>query len=323
MKLNIIIPMHNESAGLAAFRDELVKASVDIETRFKCQVSFVFVDDGSTDDTVEMLQSLDFGAHGCELVILSRNFGKEAAMSAGIEVAKASDAAVIIDADLEMSPELIADLVDKWQSEQVDSVFYYKDDRKGREGKFKTALTNLFYRIVNFDARFKLVKNAGDFRLINRDVMEALCNLPENQRFLKGLYGWVGFKQLGLPYFHGGRHGARAHGKTNYNPWKLAILALDGITSFSTAPLRMIMIGGIFISFFSVLYGIYIVAEALFFPHIGQGIPSALTLIAFFGGVQLFALGLIGEYVGRVLAEAKNRPAYIVGRRVSVNTRKD
>lgn len=318
MDINIIVPLYNEGAGLAVFRDEVVKAAAKIEARFDCVVSFVFVDDGSTDNSVEVLKGLDFGAHKCDLVMLSRNFGKEAAMSAGLEAALTADAAIIIDADLEHPPELLEALIETWQAEDADSVYYYKHDRKGREGVFKNTLTNVFYAIVNFDARYKLTKNAGDFRLINRDMMKALHSLPENQRFLKGLYGWVGFKQIGLPY----EHGARIHGKTSFSPWKLAILALDGITSFSTAPLRMIMIGGMIVSFFSGLYGLFIILQALFFPTIGQGIPSALALIAFFGGLQLFALGLIGEYVGRVLAEAKNRPAFIVGRRISVNTPK-
>lgn len=308
MKIALIIPFLNEAEGLPFLMERLNKALTEIESKHNLSTSFIFVDDGSKDNSSSIIPTLDFQGRHCELITLSRNFGKEAALTAGLQHAERFDATVMIDSDLEHPPELINTMIDIWKQQSVDSVYAYKEHRKENEGKVKSALSRLFYFLINKDSKFEFVEDAGDYRLLSSKVVKALNALPENQRFLKGLYAWVGFEQVGIPF----TPESRAHGETNFSPWKLALLALDGITSFTTSPLRLIMVAGSVVCFLSGIYGLYIVIERFLFTPIQPGLASVLALISFFGGLQLFCIGLIGEYIGRILSESKQRPTFII-----------
>lgn len=300
--------MLNEADGIVDFIAALKGTAHEIVEMHSAKITFIFVDDGSTDRSAAIIADSDFTPFDCQLVIMSRNFGKEAALTAGLHACDDCDAAIMIDADLEHPPKLMLPLVTKWRETGADSIYYFKSDRRQQEGFAKSAISKLFYRLMNFGARVDIKPDAGDYRLINRQFLNTLCQLNENQRFMKGLYSWIGFKQIGLPF----TPATRRTGKTSFSLFNLILLALDGLTSFTTAPLRLMMIGGLLISTISFFYGAYIIIEALFFPGILPGIASTLTLISLFGGLQLLCLGILGEYVGRALYESKNRPAYIV-----------
>lgn len=318
MNISIIIPVYNEAQGIEVFVAELLATATQIQTRWKAKIEFVFIDDGSRDGSADIIRKLDFGSFSSQLYVMSRNFGKEAALTAAMHKIENCDAAIMIDADLEHPPELMEKLIETWHKSDADSVYYYKSDRRSREGLIKSCVSKMFYRLMNFGTRVEIIPDAGDYRLISAKFLDALTNLDENQRFMKGLYSWVGFEQIGLPF----APGKRTAGKSNFSAINLILLALDGLTSFTTAPLRLMMLGGLAISALSVLYGLYIVIEALFFPGVPTGIASALTLISLFGGLQLLCLGILGEYVGRALQEAKGRPAYIIREEIELNTKK-
>jgi glycosyltransferase involved in cell wall biosynthesis len=318
LNISIIIPVYNEAQGIEAFIRELLATAVQIQTRWSAKIEFVFIDDGSRDGSADVIRKLDFGAFSSRLFVMSRNFGKEAALTAAMHKVENCDAAIMIDADLEHPPKLMEKLIETWQTSDADSVYYYKSDRRSREGLVKSSVSKMFYRLMNFGTNVEIIPDAGDYRLINAKFLDALKNLAENQRFMKGLYSWVGFEQVGLPF----APGERTAGTSNFSAIKLILLALDGLTSFTTAPLRLMMLGGLAISAISILYGLYIVVEALFFPGVPPGIASILTLISLFGGLQLLCLGILGEYVGRALHEAKGRPAYIIREEIEIVTRK-
>lgn len=318
MNISIIIPVYNEAQGIEAFVAELLATATQIQTRWKAKIEFVFIDDGSRDGSADIISKLDFGTITSRLFVMSRNFGKEAALTAAMHKIENCDAAIMIDADLEHPPELMEKLIETWQESDADSVYYYKSDRRSREGLIKSSISKMFYRLMNFGTRVEIIPDAGDYRLISAKFLAALTNLDENQRFMKGLYSWVGFEQIGLPF----APGKRTAGISNYSAINLILLALDGLTSFTTAPLRLMMLGGLAISALSILYGLFIVIEAIFFPGVLPGIASLLTLISLFGGLQLLCLGILGEYVGRALHEAKGRPAYIIRQEIELTAKK-
>lgn len=322
MKISIIIPVYNEAKGIAVCVKEIMTTAQNIETKWDASVDFIFIDDGSNDGSASIINGLDFGHHQSRLFVMSRNFGKEAALTAGMKFAMDSDincdAAIMIDADLEHPPELMEQLVQTWQETHADSVYFYKADRRKQEGFVKSIVSKIFYKLMNFGTHVEIIADAGDYRLISRKFMSALCDLPEHQRFMKGLYSWVGFDQVGLPF----APGKRMAGSTKFSTFNLILLALDGLTSFTTAPLRLMMLGGIVISSLSVLYGVYIVLEAIFFPGVPAGIASILTLISLFGGLQILCFGILGEYVGRNLNEAKGRPTFLIKEEINMSERR-
>lgn len=313
--LSIILPIYNEAAGLSEMLTRLDRMASAVEAEFSIKINYVLVDDGSADDSFARLSAHDFAPRAAQLLKLSRNFGKEAALSAGIDAAVTggADAAVLMDADLQHPPEMVPEFVRLWLSRGVDSVYAYKSGRQHSEGLAKAGLSRLFYRVINSNMRYKLPAEAGDFRLVSRRFMEALRALPENQRFMKGLYGWIGFQQIGLPY----TPAPRAHGSSSFSSLRLVSLALDGLTSFTTAPLRMMALGGLLIAVLSTFYGFYVMVQHFLFPGVPTGIASVLTLVSFFGGVQIAFIGLVGEYVGKSVLEAKKRPAYVLEENIS------
>ena len=318
-RIRVIVPVYNEAHTLPTFLARLRMNMETIKAKLPCELSVVFVNDGSGDRSCEIIKNFSFGKCNCEIIELSRNFGKEAALSAGIDACDDVDAAIMIDADLEHPPELMQKLIETWLETRADSVFYYKEDRQKAEGLIKSVFSVWFYRLMNSGTNYKLFNNAGDFRIMGSKFIQALQSLPENQRFLKGLYGWIGFHQVGIAF----TPGARQNGKSNYPPIALFLLALNGLTSFSVTPLRMMMVFGVIISGLSILYGVFIAVEALLFPGMPPGTASVLSLIAFFSGIQLLCLGLIGEYIGRILSESKRRPAYIVKEHTHIGSEQD
>lgn len=310
----IVVPIYNEAENLTALVERLSLIAGRLSDEHGVTTAYVFIDDGSRDGSFDLLARTDFQGRAVRLLQFSRNFGKEAALSAGIEAALDVDAIVMMDADLQHPPELVLDLVRIWRAEGIDSVYAYKEDRRASEGWLKSALTGGFYWIINRGTRFDITQNAGDFRLISQRFADALRRLPESERFMKGLYGWVGFQQRGIPM----TPPPRQHGVSSFNAWRLVALSFDAMTSFTTAPLRLMGVAGLVIAGLSALYGLYIVIERLFFMSSGIGISSVLALVAFFGGIQMIFLGLLGEYIGKTVLEAKRRPAYLLAQDVTL-----
>ncbi len=265
----------------------------------------VCVNDGSQDTTLPRLLTLRAQDPRVIVIDLSRNFGKEAALTAGLD--HVSGAAVIpMDADLQDPPELIPELLARWR-EGFEVVLAVRTNRVS-DSFIKRTTAHLFYRFINRLSTVPIPANAGDFRLIAREVVEALKQLPERRRFMKGLFAWVGFKTAEVYYQRPPRHA----GRTNFNYWRLWNFALEGITSFSHIPLKMSSYFGLLVSFFAFLYAIKIVIDTWVYGNPVKGYPSLMVAILFFSGVQLVAIGVIGEYLGRLYEESKQRPVYLI-----------
>ncbi|MFB6367834.1 glycosyltransferase family 2 protein [Paenibacillus elgii] len=301
LKLSLIVPMYNEGSNISYFYNRITKVLEEIGYRYE----IICINDGSKDDTMLHLMELNKKDSRIKIINLSRNFGKEIAMSAGLNAAK-GDAIIPIDADLQDPPELIPELIDKWLA-GYDVVYATRTKREG-ETWAKKATAKLFYKFMRKITNIDIPADTGDFRLMSRRVVDALNQLPEHHRFMKGLFSWVGFKQTGVSYQREPRHA----GKSSFNYWKLWNFAIEGITSFSFAPLKMSSYLGFIVSFLSVLYMLFLIVRTIFFGNEVPGYPSLMVTILFFGGVQLMSLGFIGEYVGRIYNESKRRPLYFV-----------
>jgi glycosyltransferase involved in cell wall biosynthesis len=299
----LIVPVHNEEAAIAPFL-KAVCASID---PLKETFEFIFVNDGSTDATLERLIEAQRADPRIQVIDLSRNFGKEAAMTAGLDCCDA-DAAIPIDVDLQDPPHVIPLLIEKWR-EGFEVVLAKRADRSS-DSFVKQRSASMFYRIHNWIAQQKIPHDVGDFRLVDRQVIEALRALPERRRFMKGLFAWVGFRTATVEYVRD----QRIAGQSKFSGWKLWNFALEGITSFSTAPLEIWTYVGAVISALSFLYGLVIVAKTMVFGVDVPGYASLLVSVLFLGGIQLLGIGIIGQYLGRVYAEIKQRPIYIVRR---------
>jgi polyisoprenyl-phosphate glycosyltransferase len=300
--LSIIVPFFNEGAGVEAFHLALGPVLAGI---LNYQVEIICVDDGSTDDTLERLLTLATLDSQYKVIELSRNFGKEAALTAGLDAAR-GQAVVAIDADLQDPPALIHQLIHMWES-GADVVLARRVDRS-TDGLVKRKTAEWFYRMHNLVAQIDIPQNVGDFRLMDRRVVDALKRLPERQRFMKGLFCWVGFKTAILDY----DRAPRAVGSSKFAAWKLWNFAIEGITSFSTAPLRMWTYVGITTAILTALYAAGTFVRTLLFGIEVPGYASLLITILFFGSLQLISLGLLGEYIGRIYIESKQRPLYII-----------
>lgn len=302
-EISVLIPMYNEADGL----DLLFAALLPVMRGTGLSFEILCIDDGSADDTLAELTSRQESIP--ELVIgeLSRNFGKEAAMSAGLSLARGR-AVIPFDADLQDPPELIPDLIAKWR-EGYDVVLARRNDRRA-EGPLKRLTAWAFYRTHNALAEFPIPENVGDFRLMDRKVVDILNQLPESRRFMKGLFAWVGFKTTVVEF----ERAARAAGETKWNYWKLWNFALEGITSFSSLPLRLWSYIGAGVALLSFVYASFIVIRTLIFGVDVPGYASLIVIILFLGGLQLLSLGLLGEYVGRIYMEVKDRPVFLLRR---------
>ncbi|HET9483388.1 MAG TPA: glycosyltransferase family 2 protein [Xanthomonadales bacterium] len=302
-RLTVIVPCFNEEATLPLLHPRLgaVLDALDADARV------LYVDDGSRDRTVELIEAIASQDPRVALLRLSRNFGKEIAMSAGLDHADA-DAVVLIDADLQDPPELIPELVAKHR-EGYDVVYAVRRSRAG-ESWLKRATATAFYRVIGSLSRTPVPQDTGDFRLLSRRAVEALRQVREQHRFMKGLFGWVGFRQVGVAY----DRAPRAAGDTKWNYWKLWNFAIEGITSFTSAPLRVATYVGLASAAFAFLYAIVVIVKTMLYGDPVAGYPSLMVVMLFLGGIQLMALGLIGEYLGRLYVEAKRRPLYLVDR---------
>jgi polyisoprenyl-phosphate glycosyltransferase len=299
--LAIVVPAYNEAQVIGSFHARLgaVLDGIDATARI------IYVDDGSSDDTWPMLAALAEEDARVEALRLSRNFGKEAAMTAGLDAADA-DAVVVIDADLQDPPELIPELVARWL-DGYDVVYATRGERDG-ETRTKKFTSAAFYRVMERLSDTPLPRDTGDFRLLSRRAVDALCGLRERQRFMKGLFAWIGYRQTSVTYHRDARHA----GSTKWNYWRLTNLAVEGITSFSTAPLRIATWLGVSAATLAFLYGLWVILKVMVWGDPVRGYPTLLVVILFLGGAQLLALGVIGEYVGRTYAESKRRPLYYV-----------
>lgn len=299
--LTIVIAAFNEEASLPEMHRRLGTVLDGLDA----QSSVLYVDDGSRDGTWQVLQTLAADDPRVQLLRLARNFGKELALTAGLDHVE-TDAALVLDADGQDPPELIPQFVAKWR-EGFDVVYGTRTRREG-ESWFKRFTAAAFYRVISWLSPTPIPADTGDFRLMSRPVLDALRQLRERQRFMKGLFTWVGFKQVSLPY----ERAPRLAGGSKFNYWRLWNLALEGITSFSTVPLRMATYVGVFTALGAFAWGLWIVARTLVWDDPVQGWPSLMTVMLFLGGVQLVALGIIGEYLGRLYLEVKQRPLYLV-----------
>lgn len=293
--------MYNEGENMDALLDRLEPAVEALDRSYE----IICVDDGSSDETVERVQARCAGNPHLRLICLSRNYGKEIALTAGYDHCRGA-AAVSIDADLQHPPEMIGELVGKWQ-EGYEIVFTRRKTRDD-ESWLRKVLGKAFYRIFNRLSDIPIPEDAGDFRLLDRKAIDALSQLRERNRFMKGLYAWVGYRQIGIEFEPDDRHG----GKSTWNLWKLWNYALDGLTSFGTIPLRVWTYVGSAIALLSFVYAGYLVIRTIAFGVDVPGFASLIVLILFFGGIQLITLGVFGEYLGRVYQEVKNRPLYFV-----------
>lgn len=300
--LSIIVPFFNEGTGVEAFHQALGPVLAGI---LDYRVEIICVDDGSTDDTLDRLLALAQQDSQYRVIELSRNFGKEAALTAGLDAAT-GQAVVAIDADLQDPPALIHQLIHMW--ENGADVVLARRARRDTDGIVKRKTAEWFYRLHNLVAEIAIPQNVGDFRLMDRQVVDALKRLPERQRFMKGLFCWVGFKTAILEY----DRAPRAVGSTKFPGWKLWNFAIEGITSFSTAPLRIWTYVGIVSATLTTLYAIGVFVRTLIWGVALPGYASILIVILFFGSLQLISLGLLGEYIGRIYIESKQRPVYII-----------
>ena len=297
-----MVPFYNEGEGVYLFHEAIVPI---LEQISGIGFEIVCVDDGSRDNTLELLVGLARQDPRFRVVELSRNFGKEAALTAGIDAAR-GDAVIPIDADLQDPPELIPVLIDEWRK-GAEMVLAHRSDRRS-DTFMKRKTAELFYRIHNQLSNVKVPENVGDFRLMDRVVIDSLKQLPERQRFMKGLFTWVGFRTVTVSY----ARKPRITGATKLSHWKLWNFALEGITSFSTAPLRIWTYVGMVGAFIAFLYGSFIALRTIFFGVDVPGYASLLVSILLIGSLQLISIGVLGEYIGRIYLETKQRPTYIV-----------
>ncbi|MGK7875004.1 MAG: glycosyltransferase family 2 protein [Xenococcaceae cyanobacterium] len=301
VELSVVVPLYNEEQNI----DYLFERLLSVLNRLQMKYEIVCVNDGSRDNTFELLMKYHCQNPAIKVINLSRNFGKEIALSAGLDYARGY-AVVPIDADLQDPPELIEKLVAKWR-EGYDVVYATRRSRKG-ESWTKRFTANAFYRVIQKISQVPIPRDTGDFRLLDRRVVEAIKCTPERTRFMKGLFAWVGFKQASVLFDRPQRH----QGKTSWNYWRLWNFALDGITSFSFVPLKVWSYAGIFISITSFIYAAFLVIRTLILGIDVPGYASIMVAVLFLGGVQLVSLGVIGEYLGRVYEEVKRRPLYLV-----------
>lgn len=307
--ISVLIPVYNEQDVI----DECFARVNTIMSSTSYRYEILFVNDGSSDDSWEKMQALAASCDEVGCLNLSRNFGKEHAMTAGLDYSK-GDAVIILDADLQDPPEMIPEFIKFWE-QGYDNVYGRRRVREG-ERWFKKATAYYFYRFMQAISRVEIPADTGDFRLLSRRAVDAVLELKEQHRFMKGIFAWVGYKQKEVLY----KRESRFAGSTKFNYWKLWNFALEGITSFTYVPLKMATYFGLCVSILSFLYGGYIIFKTLVFGEDVAGYPSLMTAILFMGGVQLLFTGVLGEYIGRTFEEVKKRPLYIIDTYVVPNS---
>ena len=304
--LSIITPCYNEEATIHYFYEETKKYLDTMDVDYE----IIFVNDGSKDKTVEECLKVKEKDNNVKILNFSRNFGKEAAMYAGLNEAK-GDLVVIMDTDLQDPPKLLPEMYNILQSKEYDSVATYRVNRKG-EPPIRSFFARMFYKMINKMIDVEIVDGARDYRMMKRSMVDAIISMNEYHRFSKGIFAWVGFNTKYLEY----ENVERVAGETKWSFWKLFKYAIDGIVGFTTLPLRLATFTGIFVSMFGFLYMLYIVVKALVFGDPVAGFPSLIVIIALLGGIQLLFLGIIGEYLAKTYMETKKRPIYIIKERL-------
>src|SRR5882672_3777385 len=304
--LSIVVPVYNEAAGLALFHERLGALAATLKERHNLGCEVVYVDDGSADGTLSIARSLPAGALDVQVVSLSRNFGKEAALMAGLDHARLG-AVMFMDGDGQHPPDLVEQLVGHWIDGGFDVVYTAKAHRDN-EPFLRRLAVHGFYALINWGARQKIPEDAGDFRLLSPRAAAALRQLPERNRFFKGLASWIGFRQIRVDY----EPAARAHGITTFSAGRLVGLSIEGLTSFSVAPLRVASLLGVLLAVTALFFGSWIVIQTLLYGKDVPGYPSLVVSVMVIGGVQLILIGVLGEYIGKLLSENKARPVYFV-----------
>ncbi len=307
IELSVVIPVFNEARNLRP----LVEALCPVLDRETSGWEVIFVDDGSADDSLAVIRELNNADARLRAVSFSRNFGKEIAIAAGLDHARGR-AVAVMDADLQHPPEVLATFLARWR-EGFSMVYGVRSDRNG-ESHLKRSFARAFYKLFERFGETRLPEGAGDFRLMDRKAVDALCAMGERARFSKGLYAWVGFRSVGVEF----DVADRLHGATKFNFRKLFSFAFDGISSFSTVPLKIATYVGVLIAIFATGLATFYALRTLLFGTDLPGFPTLVVSIMFFSGIQLISLGLIGEYVGRIFAEVKRRPLYLVGEHVGI-----
>ena len=305
VEFTLIIPVKDEEAAIGPCLDRVIPVLEAIDDPVSKSFEILFVDDGSDDRTLEVIRSAHARDPRVRALSLSRNFGKEAALSAGLDAARGM-AVVPLDVDLQDPPEALSRMIAEWRAGS-DVVYGVRDNRES-DSLPKRLTADLYYRAHNWLSEDKIPEHAGDFRLLDRKVVDVIRRMPERNRFMKGLFAWAGFKQAAVPY----HREERKVGKTKFNYWKLWTLAIDGITSASTVPLRVWSYLGAFVALGALAYAIYIVIRTLTSGIDVPGYASLMVAVLFLGGLQLLSLGVLGEYVGRILTETKGRPLYVI-----------
>ena len=300
--IDIIVPCYNEEAVINIFNEEIQKY---LNAVADCEMRCIFIDDGSYDNTLNKLRQISEDNNNVTYISLSRNFGKESAMMAGIDYTDA-DAVIIMDADLQHPPSMIPEMI-YWWRQGYDDVCAKRTSR-GDESWLKRTGANTFYKFLQKFSSYQVQPDVGDFRLLDKRCINTLRLMRENQRFSKGLFSWVGFKKKEIPF----EVQERAAGTTNWNYLALVGLAMKGITSFTTVPLRFTSFLGLFVSFGAIVYMIFVLITSLIYGDPVAGYPTLMTVLLFLGGTQLLALGIIGEYIGQIFNESKHRPIYLI-----------
>jgi glycosyltransferase involved in cell wall biosynthesis len=307
IQLSVIVPVKDEEQAIVPFVERVAPILDGLFADGAWEI--LFVDDGSDDATLPAIHAAHSREPRVRALSLSRNFGKEAALSAGLDHAS-GQAVVPMDVDLQDPPEVIGDMLAKWR-EGYEVVYGVRRNRS-TDSLPKRLTADLYYRAHNYLSDDKIPEHAGDFRLLDRSVVEVIRSMPERNRFMKGLFAWGGFKQAAVEY----DRVPRTVGTTKFRYWKLWTLALDGITSASTMPLRIWSYIGVVIAFFALVYAVFVIVRTTLFGIDVPGYPSMMVAILFFGGLHLISLGVLGEYVGRILVETKQRPIYVVRKRI-------
>ena len=300
--ISIIIPVYNEEDGLLSFHEQLNNVISSIE-KYKWEI--LYINDGSSDNTLSIIDQLYKNDQRVSYINLSRNFGKESAMLAGFDYMK-GDAAIIMDADLQDPPALIPELLDYWEEGYED--IYAKRRTRGKESWLRHKLSILFYNLLDKSTNFEILKNVGDFRLLDYKCIEALRQLRESERYTKGLFCWIGFKKKEILFDRGDRQ----NGKSHWNFMSLANLAIEGITSFTTMPLRLATLIGIITGIGAMVYLVWTLIKVLLWGDPVAGFPTLICVILFLGSVQLICMGILGEYIARIFNESKHRPNYVI-----------
>ncbi|HWM82749.1 MAG TPA: glycosyltransferase family 2 protein [Pseudolabrys sp.] len=304
--LSIVVPVYNEARNLPALHERICAVAARLRDSRGLRTEVVYVDDGSKDDSRAIALALPADGLDVQVVSLSRNFGKEAALLAGLDHARLG-AVLFMDGDGQHPPTLVETLVARWLDDGYDVVYTAKAHRQN-EPVLLRAGVRTFYALINWGSRQKIPEDAGDFRLLSPRAAAALRQLPERNRFFKGLASWIGFRQLRVDY----EPAPRAHGKTSWNIWSLLAFSIEGLTSFSVAPLRVASLLGVAIAAFALFFGIWILMETLISGKDVPGYPSLAVGMMVLGGVQLMMIGVLGEYIGKLLSEIKARPVYFV-----------